>query len=464
MCRGILVLPAGFVLAVAFAPDTGAQTLVSLVPPPGVARSGEAFSAPPTIRLDADSRVGRTLVASLQGAGSADPPPRLIGSVTATTDTEGVATFSGLGIEAEARSWDLHIALADDPTTSDDFSVRVVPGTEVALRVTETPCDSMPAYCVDSTALAAGKRFHAPWRVALVDRAGNVVPKAGVTVNVSLPMNRGDSLIGTTSVTTSREGIATFGDLAIDGDRGRYQLTFGSDGLRSDVASAVPVDRPDFDSHLVIGAIKTISGVDPEDEFLDLNFVFPIHLRSRLPHFVLASIDVALNKEQSRLLELDASSTQADTLAARTAAERRLTEASLSWNFMLRPTNAGARKAFAGLAGRIFDGDFLLGAHWGSIELRSSALHGSYMTFGYLHQFAVPDEIPAADGSLVENEASGHHLAVSFLGRSDDAPFLSVMNIRGTVLIPIFPTDPPIRSRIVLSVPFAGLFRISEGH
>jgi hypothetical protein len=51
----------------------------------------------------------------------------------------------------------------------------------------------------------------------------------------------------------------------------------------------------------------------------------------------------------------------------------------------------------------------------------------------------------------------------SFLLRSDDAPVISQLNVRGTILIPLGRDRTEIKMRLALSVPFADLFSISTG-
>lgn len=483
--RSVSRLVAVFVL-VFLASPLRAQGPVLVSPPPQVVASGQAFEVAPEIRVptDSGSLAGKDVILSVRAPSGANTstsavPPHLTGSRVAVTDENGRARFPGLALVGRAGEYVLSFRVAGGDSVEAD--VRLTAGEATALEVVEEPKPGSPA----------GKIPEGVWKVRLVDGAGNQVARSGVDVSASLASERA-RLQGTTTVKTDRKGMATFSQMMILGAEGDYAVAFSGEGLRSDVAKPVTMDRPDFDSHLVIGAIKTISGQDPEDEFLDLNFTFPLQVDStqwtpcnvlskvpvlrRIPPcavFSLATIDVALNAaqaEQVGLVEEEDRGEQGENPAqvpnAGEGSGREITEASISLNFMKHPTNSGARKAFWGATGRIFNGDFFLGGHFGSIELGSSALHGSHLLAGYLQRLDdLPDSVMVADGTLGPQRLGKDNLYISFLARSDSAPFLNVLNIRGTVIIPLgVEGDPEIQSRIVLSVPFADLFQISRGH
>ena len=196
--------------------------------------------------------------------------------------------------------------------------------------------------------------------------------------------------------------------------------------------------------------------------------MFPLWLdRKPFGIFTLASLDIALDPDQANLVTGDtASASSAGSSTADAASDdpsSDLMEAGASINIMTPLSNSGARKLFGGLVVRIFEGRFLFGGQLGSIELPSSSLHGSHITFGVLGRIgAVADSIQGPEGRI-ENRRANNNLFVNFVLRSETAPFLSAMSVRAMILVPLGKPDPDIQTRIVLSVPFKDLFQISTG-
>ena len=448
----------------------GGQDIIQLItPPPTHVKSGASFGtrliAKVTDSLGVPLRAARV---SLEVTGPADASPvRIVGVRSATTDSTGLASFTGLGLSGGVGSYILTFTVG---TATTAFPIVLEPGDATSLRVlARMPDDNCPdnRESVSVSSTPARSQFCVPFRVLLTDDAGNEVKQSGLPVTSELSSG-GGTLNGTATVETNRDGVAVFTDLSIDGPRGERTLRFTADGLKSDVSAPVYIDYAKFDSHLTIGAIKTVSGSKPRDEFFDLSFVFPIWLdRGPIGFFTLASIDVALNPDQVNQVTGDTTSASSEETTTGTSSNTPpsdLAEASASINFMTSDSNSGARKIFGGLVARIFEGRFLFGTQIGSIELPSSALHGSHFTFGWLRRMgAVPDPAQGPDGAMAGQRAR-HNLFLNFLIRSETAPFLSAMSVRATIIVPLGRRDPDIQTRIVLSVPFKDLFQISSGH
>jgi hypothetical protein len=73
------------------------------------------------------------------------------------------------------------------------------------------------------------------------------------------------------------------------------------------------------------------------------------------------------------------------------------------------------------------------------------------------------DRVPQHLADDSDNPETKNNLMASFLLRSDDAPVISQLNVRGTILIPLGRDRTEIKMRLALSVPFADLFEISTG-
>ena len=303
--------------------------------------------------------------------------------------------------------------------------------------------------------------FTSPVVVQLRDEAGNPVSRGGVQVGVQLA-GGGGSLSGTTSVETDRHGRATFPGLTVTGQPGQRTLRANAEGLVAGVSEPFMVGYAPFDSHLIIGAVKTISGVTPDSELFDVSFVFPLLIREggKWPLlFSTAAIDLPLSAGQAAQVRGEEGEDDG------AAASSTIRNASLALNVMMggRPA-PGARKSFFGGAAHVFDSQVFYGVHVGSYELPTSALHGSHLEIGRLWRSGDTPDLIKVNGRDVENPRAHEHWFASFLLRSDDAPLISVLNIRGMMIVPIGRKKTEMEMRIALSVPFKDLFSISSGH
>jgi hypothetical protein len=86
----------------------------------------------------------------------------------------------------------------------------------------------------------AGARLDPGPQVQVLDSMGTPVKQAGLAVTVALDAS-GAQLEGQRTQPTDSTGIATFGDLAIDGPAGQYTLRFSAAGLKPTTTRAIDV-------------------------------------------------------------------------------------------------------------------------------------------------------------------------------------------------------------------------------
>ena len=201
------------------------------VQPASSAQSGLPFSRQPQVQLvDANgnevARQGLAVTATVfSGPGGAI----LVGSRTASTNGQGLAVFSDLGISGGPGSYRLNFAgTAVEGATS--ATIVLSAGAASALKIVTQP----------SSFVAPGAPFPTQPAVQLVDASGNVVAKPNVTVTAGIASG-GGTLGGTVTVSTDNSGVARFTDLSIAGDAGARTLIFASSGLASVTSRPVEV-------------------------------------------------------------------------------------------------------------------------------------------------------------------------------------------------------------------------------
>jgi hypothetical protein len=434
-------------LLVTLTPTLSAQTLRVLSHPSDV-QSGVAFPVAVVVRVtegDHPAPPHRLVATSSMG--------RLSGALQTTSDAAGEARFEALVLHGKERDA-VELTITAESGASSTVSVRLRAGEPHHLQVVS-----------QATHGDAKAHLPQPFEVAMVDAEGNRVRRGGLEIVASL---RGGThtLTGSLQGRTDQDGLARFGEVTINGHPGRPTVSFDAQGLVGTDTQPIELDFPHFDSHLTVGAIKTVSGVAPPSELFHLALVFPIvaerndTVRYKLTPlvFALAGIDLPLTAQQAR--EVSGEDGSGDPDEASSGDRGLVSDATASLNFARGDTNNGSRKAFVGLGVHVFDADPLVSLHFGSIELPSSALHGSHMELGWAGRLdRVPQHLP--DDS--ENPETKNNLMASFLQRSDDAPVISQLNVRGTILIPLGRDRTEIKMRLALSVPFADLFSISTG-
>lgn len=200
------------------------------VQPAPTARSGVAFSRQPQVQLeDANNnpvqQVGLAVGAQL---GSGPAGAALVGSTTASTNNQGLAAFTNLGISGPSGRYTIVFSAPGTSGATSD-PIQVTAGEAVKLAMVTQPPTSVRTGIVLSPAPT----------VRLEDGTGNGVTQIGVPVSVSLTGS--GTLGGTLTVTTGTDGHASFADLVITGAAGDRALLFASNGLASVASGPVHV-------------------------------------------------------------------------------------------------------------------------------------------------------------------------------------------------------------------------------
>ena len=196
----------------------GSPTQITITTQPGGAASGTAFATQPAIQLrDAGGNPVATAGVSVTASiGSGPGGASLVGSGTATSDANGLATFSGLGITGSVGSYTLTFSSGVLPNVS-SASIALGPGAPAQLAI-----QTQPGGAVNGVA------FSTQPSVQVRDAQSNAVG-AGVSVSASVN-GSGASLIGATSAVTNASGVATFSTLGLTGAAGSYTLDFSTAG------------------------------------------------------------------------------------------------------------------------------------------------------------------------------------------------------------------------------------------
>ena len=216
---------------------TAAQTINLITTPPTHVRSGEPFGMRLMVKVSGTTGPVSAAIVSLdveEPSGAA--PARIVGARSATTDSAGQASFTGLGLTGVAGVYTL--TFRTETAVSAPLEVVLEPGSPTSLRVSERdvmgrcPGDRESE---DPALTPSRTQFCIPFKVVLTDTAGNEVERSGVPIKSELASG-GGTLSGTTTVETNREGVAVFSHLSVAGQRGDRTLRFTADGLKSDVS------------------------------------------------------------------------------------------------------------------------------------------------------------------------------------------------------------------------------------
>jgi hypothetical protein len=200
----------------------GASQITYNQQPSSTASSGQAFTTEPILLLrDASNNPisGTLITATITGAPAG---VALIGTVTATTNGSGVATFvgSGLGLSGTVGSYTLTFTAGAVTSPASD-AIALAAGTAHHLTLT-----TEPGAAVTTTVALSPQPV-----IQLRDAHENVVSQAGVSVLATLNTLTGaGTLGGTVTLDSDGSGVVTFTDLAITGT-GTFTITFSATGL-----------------------------------------------------------------------------------------------------------------------------------------------------------------------------------------------------------------------------------------
>ncbi|MDH5550008.1 MAG: Ig-like domain repeat protein, partial [Gemmatimonadota bacterium] len=197
--------------------------------PSATAQSGVVFPQQPVLQLrDAAgnpvSQSGVVVTAAIGSGGGI-----LGGTPTATTNTNGAATFVDLSITGIVGTRTLSFT-ATGLTGATSSAINVTAGTATQLTLTTQP----------SATAQNGIAFAQQPVVQLRDASGNAVSQSGVTIAASLATTPGGTpTLSNATATTSASGVATFVGTAITGQVGAYTLTFSSGVLSTTTSNTV---------------------------------------------------------------------------------------------------------------------------------------------------------------------------------------------------------------------------------
>ncbi|MDT8427867.1 MAG: hypothetical protein RQ757_03785 [Pseudomonadales bacterium] len=188
--------------------------------PSSSAASGTAFAQQPQITLLNGSGGGVpnvTITASLVSGGGT-----LGGTLTAITNASGVASFTNLSITGAAGVRTLGFTAAG--STAQLVSNGITIFSNLAIN-------QQPSASVERGAVFAQQP---------IILANNGAPVSGLQVTATL-LSGGGTLLGTTTVSTDANGLASFTNLAIAGDPGNRVLRFSAPGWGSVDSTAIQV-------------------------------------------------------------------------------------------------------------------------------------------------------------------------------------------------------------------------------
>ncbi len=212
-------------------------------------------------------------------------------------------------------------------------------------------------------------------------------------------------------------------------------------------AQTHPSDVQNVDSsHVIVAAIKSVSGTIPIDEF----FAASWRIRYTDWFYSISTLDVALSNR--------------GTDSVRSSA-RRLTDAGLMTAVDIAHF-AGMdfrRRAKTGMfvapVIKIFNAEVYYGGALGGIELKNSAMFSSYFYLAYVRRFFdVTDESRFnADGQRLADD----NLFTEFFLYSPKIPFFKLLAFRGGVLVPLLGNKgnfDDVQFRITVAVPVGEVF------
>lgn len=192
--------------------------------PPAVPANGvEVATIRVTLRAsDLAAVPGRAVTVDATGSDNVVAPK------SATTGTDGVATFTLASTRAEEKTIRATVDGAGVLPQAAAVTFVAGPAARIAFRV---PPSTVPAGAVIAPAV----------KVAALDSAGNVAIGTAVTVDVRLGINPGGSALAGKTSAAAQAGIAEFADLRIDGVGTGYTLIASAPSLGEATSAAFDV-------------------------------------------------------------------------------------------------------------------------------------------------------------------------------------------------------------------------------
>ena len=201
-------------------PGPGERLGMKTQPSPLVS-NGQAFATQPVIQLldvwgNIVQQSGVVVSAVIESGGGV-----LGGTLSATTDALGLASFSDLSITGVIGQRVLRFESVGSTSISSNI-VTVQAGVAERLSLSRLP----------SAQAQSGVSFLQQPQVQLVDQSGNAVSQAGLSVSTALVSGDPSASLGGTAIAVTDEtGRASYTDLNITGPLGDYTLGFTAAGL-----------------------------------------------------------------------------------------------------------------------------------------------------------------------------------------------------------------------------------------
>src|SRR5205823_4009799 len=208
----------------------GAATQLSITTQPSSsAQSGTAFAQQPVVQLrDASGnpvgQTGVTVTAAIATGGGT-----LGGTLTATTNASGVASFTDLSITGTAGDRTLSFS-ATGLSAATSGTITITAGTATQLSITTQP----------SSSAQSGTEWERDAEGKVRDASGHPVSQNGVTVTAAIATG-GGTLGGTLTAATNGSGAATFTNLATAGTAGDRTLSFTATGLTAATSATITI-------------------------------------------------------------------------------------------------------------------------------------------------------------------------------------------------------------------------------
>ncbi|MBI1722899.1 MAG: Ig-like domain-containing protein, partial [Gemmatimonadetes bacterium] len=226
-----------------FAISPGTAAKLSLTTQPSAsAQSGSAFGQQPAVQVqDANGNAVSQLGVLVAATIASGPGGATVSSGSATTDSNGLATFSGLGITGPVGSYALSFT-APGLSAATSATIGLAAGAPAKLAIATQP---------SGTAQNGTPLTQQPV-IQIQDAVGNGVSQNGIQVTAAIASG-GGTLGGTTTVATNASGSAAFTDLSITGTVGTRTLSFTASGLAGATSTAVTVG-PGVASQIALNA------------------------------------------------------------------------------------------------------------------------------------------------------------------------------------------------------------------
>jgi hypothetical protein len=206
-----------------------AAALTITTQPSATATSGAPLVQQPVIQVrdvggNPVAKSGIEVTAVLNGAGAS-----LGGVRTATTNAEGVATFTSLALTGPAGTYTLLFA-APSLTSVTSTGITIKSGPPATIAIVQQP----------AATAQAGVALSPQPVVEIRDAEGNPVPQSNFAVSAAI-QSGGGTLGGTVTVLTDESGHASFTNLSIGGAPGVRTLRFSSASLGQAVSEGITV-------------------------------------------------------------------------------------------------------------------------------------------------------------------------------------------------------------------------------